>query len=216
MEDLLHGLSVYAIPILFAITMHEAAHGLAAWALGDDTARRAGRVSLDPLRHIDPVGTVLLPVLFLFATGGKMVFGWAKPVPVDFGRLRHPKVDMAKVALAGPAANFVMALLWRFGFFMGESLGEGWFSSWLEETARAGVIYNILIMLLNLFPFPPLDGGRVLVGILPRGASLVLSALEPWGLVIILFFLATGLLWQIIMPFFALFLFLFGMLPHAQ
>jgi Zn-dependent protease len=179
---------IFALPVLFAITIHEAAHGYVARYLGDNTAYMLGRVTLNPLKHIDPVGTILMPVLLYFSTaalpGGPLLFGYAKPVPVNFGQLRHPKRDMVWVALAGPASNFIQAILWALVLF-------GLAASGVDERffigmARAGVLTNLVMWAFNLFPLPPLDGGRVLVGLLPSRPAYALARVEPWGFFIVL------------------------------
>jgi Zn-dependent protease len=177
---------IYALPVLFAITIHEAAHGYVARALGDDTAYVMGRVTLNPFKHIDPVGTILMPLLLYFATSGTFLFGYAKPVPVNFSQLRHPKRDMIWVALAGPASNLIQALLWAlmFAALRVAEVDEIFFLI----MALAGVLVNLVMWAFNLFPLPPLDGGRILVGLLPRGVAMAVSRLEPWG-----FFIVMGL-----------------------
>jgi Zn-dependent protease len=182
--------TVYAIPVLFAITVHEAAHGYAARHFGDPTAAMMGRLTLNPLKHIDPVGTVLMPLLLYFATAGSFLFGYAKPVPVDFRRLRHPKRDMVWVALAGPASNFVQAIAWAALFY---ALGElGVQERFFLEMARAGVLVNLVMWAFNLFPLPPLDGGRILVGLLPWKQAHALSRLEPYGFFIVMTLVIVG------------------------
>lgn len=185
-SNLVQTVLIYALPVLFAITIHEAAHGYVARYLGDDTAYVAGRVTLNPLKHIDPMGTILMPLLLYFATSGAFLFGYAKPVPVNFGRLRRPKRDMIWVALAGPASNFVQAILWAVAFtlLVGMGLNERFFL----EMCKAGVLVNLVMWAFNLFPLPPLDGGRILVGLLPRPQAYAISRLEPWG-----FFIVMGL-----------------------
>ena len=195
--DLAQKIAVWAIPVLFAITVHEAAHGYVARYFGDDTAARAGRLSLNPLRHIDPVGTVIVPGVLLMLGG--FLFGWAKPVPVNFGRLRSPRRDMAIVAGAGPASNLLMtviwvSLLWLY-FAMGAAPG-GW--TLFRDMCVAGVTINLILMVLNLLPLPPLDGGRIAVGLLPDGLARPLASLERWGLIILIALLATGLLGKIL------------------
>jgi len=177
---------IYALPVLFAITIHEAAHGYVARHFGDNTAYMLGRVTLNPIKHIDPVGTILMPLMLYFATSGAFLFGYAKPVPVNFGQLRRPKRDMIWVALAGPASNFVQAILWAIAFtlLVGMDMNERFFL----EMCKAGVLVNLVMWAFNLFPFPPLDGGRILVGLLPRRQAYALSRLEPWG-----FFIVMGL-----------------------
>ncbi|HYU70884.1 MAG TPA: site-2 protease family protein [Burkholderiales bacterium] len=178
-------IAVFAVPVVFAITLHEAAHGYVARHFGDTTAFMLGRVSLNPVRHIDLVGTIFLPVVTLFATGGRIMFGWAKPVPVNFHALRRPKRDMLWVALAGPAANLVMALGWAAALKIGalSGLAQGDF---LLQVPVAGVEVNLVFMALNLLPILPLDGGRVVVSLLPVPLALSFSRLEPFGLPILL------------------------------
>lgn len=183
MTDLIQTFAVYALPIVFAITLHEAAHAYAAKYFGDDTAYSLGRMSLNPLKHIDPVGTLLIPIV-LFFLQSPFLFGYAKPVPVEFGRLRDPKRDMAWVALAGPGANFVMALMWLL-FSLGLlafQVNEPYFL----KMAKAGVETNLVILAFNLFPIPPLDGGRVMTSILPHRQAYQYSKLEPYGFFIVL------------------------------
>jgi Zn-dependent protease len=184
--NLIQTVLIYALPVLFAITIHEAAHGYVARYLGDNTAYMLGRVTLNPLKHIDPVGTILMPLLLYFATSGAFLFGYAKPVPVNFARLRHPKRDMVWVALAGPASNFVQAILWAIAYtlLVGADLNERFFL----EMCKAGMLVNLVMWAFNLFPLPPLDGGRILVGLLPRRQAHAVSRLEPWG-----FFIVMGL-----------------------
>ncbi len=182
MEETIRTLAVYALPVLFAITLHEAAHAYAAKYFGDNTAYSQGRMSLNPLVHIDIWGTIVIPVLmFLFTP---FVFGYAKPVPVEFGRLRNPKRDMAWVSLAGPFANFVMAVLW---LIMGVLLvffqvGE----EFPHKMAQAGIFTNLLIMAFNLLPIPPLDGGRVVTAMLPHRAAYAFARIEPYGFFVVL------------------------------
>lgn len=194
-------IAIWAIPVLFAVTVHEVAHGLVARQLGDDTASRAGRLSLNPLRHVDPVGTVLVPGVLLLLGG--FLFGWAKPVPVDFRKLHSPRRDMAVVAAAGPASNLLMAFGWAGGLavYLAQGAPEGGWTL-LRDMCIAGVAINVILMVLNLIPLPPLDGGRIAVGLLPRALALPLSRVEPWGLFILIGLLATGLLGQILhLPF---------------
>jgi len=178
-------IAVFAVPVLFAITLHEAAHGYVARHFGDTTAFKLGRISLNPARHIDLVGTVFLPLVTLFATGGRIMFGWAKPVPVNFHALRHPKRDMLWVALAGPTANLAMALGWAAVLKIGalSGLGQGDF---LIQVPLAGVEVNLVFMALNLLPILPLDGGRVVVSLLPGPLAGSFARLEPFGLPILL------------------------------
>ena len=177
MNELIQTLAVYAIPVVFAITMHEAAHAYAARYFGDNTAYARGRMSLNPMVHIDPVGTLLIPVVLYLMTGGSFVFGYAKPVPIDFGRLRNPKRDMAWVALAGPAANYFMALLWMLMAVVLDSLQVT--EPFLLRMAQAGAISNLVMFALNLFPIPPLDGGRILVSWLPMKQAIAVSKIDP-------------------------------------
>ncbi|MEO7391424.1 MAG: site-2 protease family protein [Ramlibacter sp.] len=177
---------IYALPVLFAITIHEAAHGYVARYLGDDTAYMMGRVTLNPIKHVDPMGTILMPLLLYFATSGAFLFGYAKPVPVNFGQLRHPKRDMVWVALAGPASNFIQAILWAIGYTV--LAGSGITERFFLDMCKAGVLVNLVMWAFNLFPLPPLDGGRVLVGLLPRKLAWAVSRVEPYG-----FFIVMGL-----------------------
>ena len=178
-------IAVFAMPVIFAITLHEAAHGYVARHFGDTTAFALGRISLNPARHIDLVGTIFLPLVTLFATGGRIMFGWAKPVPVDFHALRRPKRDMLWVALAGPAANLVMALVWAAALKIGALSGLRQ-SDFLLQVPIAGVEVNLVFMALNLLPILPLDGGRVVVSLLPGPLAGRFSRLEPFGLPILL------------------------------
>ncbi len=178
-------IAVFAVPVIFAITLHEAAHGYVARHFGDTTAFMLGRVSLNPARHIDLVGTILLPLVMLFVSGGRIMFGWAKPVPINFHALRRPKRDMLWVALAGPAANLVMALGWAAALKIGALSGLRP-SDFLIQVPIAGVEVNLVFMALNLLPILPLDGGRVVVSLLPDPLALGFSRLEPFGLPILL------------------------------
>lgn len=186
--NLIQSIALFALPVLFAITVHEAAHGYAARHFGDDTAWKMGRVTFNPLSHIDPLGTVIMPLVLYFATSGAFLFGYAKPVPVRFGNLRKPKRDMIWVALAGPGANLVMALLWGAAFYLLRAGGVS--EVFFLGMCRAGLAVNISLFVFNLFPLPPLDGGRILVGLLPMRAALTVSRLEPWG-----FFIVIGLVY---------------------
>ena len=192
--QIIQTITLYAIPVLLAITLHEAAHGYAALRLGDNTAALLGRISMNPLRHIDPLGTVAMPLMLYFATSGAFLFGYAKPVPVNFGRLHHPKRDMVWVALAGPGANLLQAALWMVLF----ELLRGWGVDerfWVDM-ARAGVLVNLVMFAFNLFPLPPLDGGRILVGLLPMRAAITLSRVEPFGFFVVLALVLTGIVGQ--------------------
>lgn len=212
METLFQTLAIYALPVIFAITLHEAAHGYVARYFGDPTAWRLGRVSLNPLRHIDPVGTILVPILILtvskLAAGGGILFGWAKPVPVDYGRLRRPKQDMLWVAAAGPLANLAMALGWALLLRMALATPEGNYSAAMAEMGRAGINVNAVLMLLNLLPIPPLDGGRIVTSLLPHRLAWQFSRIEPYGFVILLAMLFFGVLDVILRPLLGVFLML--------
>ena len=188
LTQLIQTVALYALPVLFAITVHEAAHGYAARHFGDNTAWAMGRVTLNPMKHIDPIGTILMPLLLYFATSGAFVFGYAKPVPVRFGNLRNPKRNMVWVALAGPAANLAQAWIW--GALLYLMVGAGVTEPFFIEMCQAGTLVNIVMFAFNLFPLPPLDGGRILVGLLPYRAAVAVSRLEPWG-----FFIVMGLIY---------------------
>ena len=185
-NNLIQTVLIYALPVLFSITVHEAAHGYAARHFGDNTAYMLGRCTLNPLKHIDPVGTILMPLLLYFATSGAFLFGYAKPVPVQFGRLRNPKRDMVWVALAGPTSNFVQAIFWAILWVLLPGLGVE--EPFFVEMAQAGVLVNLVMWAFNLFPLPPLDGGRILVGLLPWKQAHFVARIEPWG-----FFIVMGL-----------------------
>ena len=200
MDDTIQKITIYALPVLFAITFHEAAHAYAAKKYGDATAYMMGRMSLNPLKHIDPVGTILIPLLAL--TLGGILFGWAKPVPVNFANLNNPKKDMVWVAAAGPAANLVMAFGWALLYNVAAMNPEGYFSVPLALMSTAGIQINVVLMVLNLLPIPPLDGGRIAVGLLPRDLAYPLARLEPYGMFILVALMATGMLGVIIKPFY--------------
>ena len=184
--NLIQTVAIYALPVLFAITIHEAAHGYAARHFGDNTAYAQGRITLNPLKHIDPVGTILMPLMLYFATSGAFLFGYAKPVPVNFGALRNPKRDMVWVALAGPASNFAQAIFWALMLVGLAAMGIQ--EPFFLKMAQAGILVNLVMWAFNLFPLPPLDGGRILVGLLPWKQGQMISRLEPWG-----FFIVMGL-----------------------
>jgi Zn-dependent protease len=198
--NLIQEIAIWAIPVLFAITVHEVSHGWVAYKLGDPTAMMLGRLTLNPIKHIDPIGTVVVPLVLLMLGG--FIFGWAKPVPVTWENLKNPKRDMALVAAAGPMSNLAMAIIWallmKLGFALGHSMS--WLSTPLIYMGQAGILINSILMLLNLLPIPPLDGGRVLAGILPGPWAWQLSRIEPYGLMIMVLLLATGMLGRILGP----------------
>ena len=191
-SQLIQTVLIYALPVIFAITLHEAAHGYAAQRLGDPTAAMLGRVTLNPVPHIDPIGTILMPLLLYFSTSGAFLFGYAKPVPVRFDRLRHPKRDMVWVALAGPGANLLQALLW--GVLLYVLAGTGLTERFFIEMCKAGMLTNVVMFVFNLFPLPPLDGGRILVGLLPWRQAVMVSRIEPWGFFIVMALVITGVI----------------------
>jgi len=188
--QLIQTITLYAIPVLLSITLHEAAHGYAALHFGDNTAYVEGRVTLNPVKHIDPVGTILMPLILYIGTSGAFLFGYAKPVPVRFGNLRHPKQDMVWVALAGPASNFVQALGWATLLYLlqGADVNEAFF----VEMAQGGILVNVVMFVFNLFPLPPLDGGRILVGLLPYRQAMTVSRIEPYGFFIVMALVLVG------------------------
>ena len=198
-DQLIQTIALGAIPVLFAITLHEAAHGYVARHFGDLTAYSQGRISLNPVRHIDPVGTILLPLLTLWMGG--ILFGWAKPVPVNFGALRRPKQDMLWVAVAGPAANLFMALLWALLAKISLTMQGSYFADPLRGMALIGININVVLMILNLLPLPPLDGGRVAVSLLPHRQAYALSRIEPYGIFILILMAVTPVLGWILRPF---------------
>ncbi len=194
-------IAVWALPVIFAITLHEVAHGFVALLFGDHTARLSGRLTFNPIKHIDLVGTVIVPVLMLLFSN--FIFGWAKPVPVDARNLHHPRRDMAFVALAGPVSNLLMALFWglitKIGL-MAEQGGSVWLGTPLVYMGGAGIMINALLAVLNLIPLPPLDGGKVLSSLLPRRAAYSLSMIEPYGFYILVILMFTGVLSKIMVP----------------
>ena len=189
-SNLIQTVSVYAIPVIFAITLHEAAHGYAAKYFGDKTAYMMGRVTLNPLPHIHWMGTILLPLLLYFSTNGALLFGFAKPVPVDFGNLRHPKRDMVWVALAGPASNLLQAIIWALLFVVYTDFGVT--EKFFLAMCKAGVLSNVVMFAFNLFPLLPLDGGRIVVGLLPWKLAYQFSRIEPYGFYIVMALAITG------------------------
>ncbi len=207
MESLIQTITVYALPVLFGITLHEASHGYVARMFGDPTAWQAGRISLNPVRHIDFVGTIVVPLVLLFSSklmgGAGLLFGWAKPVPVDWSRLRRPKRDMLWVALAGPASNLVMAVIWAISLRILAETGATGDDFWVQMTI-AGIQVNLVLMALNLLPLPPLDGGRIVYSLLPNRMAWQYSKVEPYGLVILIVLMFTGVLWIVLQPLLAL------------
>ena len=190
--NLIQTVAIYALPVLFAITIHEAAHGYAARHFGDNTAHMLGRITLNPVPHIDPLGTIAMPLLLYFATSGAFLFGYARPVPVNFGNLRNPKRDMVWVALAGPASNFAQAIAWAILFTVLVALGVS--ERFFLDMAKAGVLVNLVMWAFNLVPLPPLDGGRILVGLLPYQQAVAVSRIEPWGFFIVMALVISGVL----------------------
>jgi Zn-dependent protease len=188
--QLIQTVLIYALPVLFAITVHEAAHGYAARHFGDNTAYALGRITLNPLKHIDPVGTILMPLMLYFATSGAFLFGYAKPVPVRFGNLRNPKRDMIWVALAGPGANLIQAVIW--GVLLYALVGTGMTEPFFVKMCQGGMLVNVVMFAFNLFPLPPLDGGRILVGLLPMRQAMLVSRIEPWGFYIVMALVVAG------------------------
>ncbi|MDD5241867.1 MAG: site-2 protease family protein [Sulfuricella sp.] len=191
-------IAIYALPVVFAITLHEAMHGYVAKYFGDTTAYMLGRVSLNPLRHIDPIGTILIPLLTLFFGG--ILFGWAKPVPVNFSQLRNPKKDMLWVALAGPASNLAMALCWALVMKIASIMPDSALSLPMALMGRAGITINAVLMVLNLLPLPPLDGGRIAVSLLPNRLAYRYAMMEPYGMILLVVLLFSGVLGAIMWP----------------
>jgi Zn-dependent protease len=192
-NSLVQTVAIYAIPVLFAITLHEAAHGYVARHFGDMTAHAEGRISLNPLRHVDLNGTIIVPLVLIALSGGKFAFGWAKPVPVNYSALRRPKQHMAWVAAAGPAVNLAMATAWALLLKAVVELPRGAASEFFFKMAIAGIVVNVVIMVINLLPILPLDGGRILVGLLPRTLALQYARTERWGGYVLLAFIAASL-----------------------
>jgi Zn-dependent protease len=204
-NSLVQTVAIYALPVLFAITLHEAAHGYVARHFGDMTAHAQGRISLNPLRHIDPVGTIVVPAIILILSskmigGGGLLFGWAKPVPVNYSALRKPRQHMALVAAAGPVANLIMALIWALLLKISIVMPGGGFSEPLALMAQAGIVVNLIFMFLNLLPILPLDGGRIVASLLPTRAAWRYSKLEPFGLPLLVLLLVTNVLSIVLGP----------------
>jgi len=206
LEHTVRLVALYAIPGIFAITLHEAAHGYAARHFGDLTAYQAGRITLNPIRHIDLMGTIVIPILILIASQGKFAFGWAKPVPVDFGRLHNPKRDMLWVAAAGPGANLLMAILWTLVIKVMQGVPPNYFTEPIVLMARGGIIINAVLMVLNLFLLPPLDGGRIAVSLLPHRLAYRFSRIEPYGMIILIVLMFLGVLNVVMLPFVSAFI----------
>jgi Zn-dependent protease len=200
LQPIIQTIALLAIPMVFAITLHEAAHGYVAKHFGDYTAYQAGRVSLNPLNHVDLIGTILVPVGLLIMTAGQFVFGWAKPVPVNFSQLRDPKRNMLWVAAAGPGANLAMALAWALILRLALVAPANYFSFPVQVMAQGGVLINLVLMVLNLIPIPPLDGGRIAVSLLPNRLAYRFAMIEPYGLIIIVALLVTRVLGGVIGP----------------
>jgi len=200
-NGIIRGISIWAIPVVFAVVLHEVSHGWVASRLGDDTARWMGRLTLNPLKHIDPLGTVIIPLLLL-VMGSPFLFGYAKPVPIDYRKLRHPKQDMVWVAAAGPVTNLLLALASAVLLFVVARLpaAADWVSHPVSLMCQASILINMVLCIFNLLPLPPLDGGRVAVGLLPGPAAYQLSRVEPFGFLIIVVLLMTGLLQSLIGP----------------
>ncbi|MEW6120639.1 MAG: site-2 protease family protein [Pseudomonadota bacterium] len=210
LAQIIQKISIFALPVVFAITLHEAAHGYVARYFGDMTAAAQGRITANPLKHIDPVGTVLVPLVILVTSkllgGGAILFGWAKPVPVNFGNLRRPKQDMLWVAAAGPGMNFLMAVFWGVAIQFAIVLQSEFFSRPMAFMGAAGVFINVILMALNLLPLPPLDGGRIAVSLLPVKQAIQFSRIEPYGFIILLVLLFTGVLNIVLWPLISLFI----------
>lgn len=204
MDEIIQGIAIYALPVIFAITMHEAAHGYIAKHFGDFTAFNEGRISLNPIRHIDLIGTILVPltlfVLSKMTVGAGFLFGWAKPVPVNFSNLRQPKRDMLWVAAAGPGANLLMALFWALMIKLAIAMPDSSFAKPLALMGIAGIEINVILMVLNLLPLPPLDGGRMAISLLPHRLAYPFSRIEPYGFIILLGLLFSGVLGAVIGP----------------
>jgi Zn-dependent protease len=198
MDTIIQNIAIFALPLIFAITLHEAAHAYAARVFGDSTAYMLGRMTLNPIKHIDPIGTLLIPILTLIVS--PFVFGWAKPVPVAFENLRNPKRDMIWVAAAGPGANLFMALLWAIALKVLAGVPDSTVVDYWQRVAQAGIWINVLFMALNLLPLLPLDGGRIVAGLLPNRLSYAYSRSEPYGMIILIVLLISGALTWILTP----------------
>ena len=198
--NLISTLFVFVIPVIFAVTIHEVAHGWVASRFGDQTARSMGRLTLNPIKHIDPVGTIVVPTIMYFASG--FIFGWARPVPVNWRNLGHPRRDMALVAIAGPVANLLMLFFWAISakIILLSGSDSNYLTQLLLIMCSIGITINIVLMILNLFPLLPLDGGRVLTAMLPPNLAIPFSRLEPYGLIILVLLLVSGILWKILIP----------------
>jgi Zn-dependent protease len=205
-------IAIWALPLIFAITLHEVAHGYVASLLGDQTAKLSGRLSLNPIKHIDPVGTIAVPLIMLLVTN--FIFGWAKPVPFDARNLRHPRRDMALVALAGPLSNMLMAIIWGAIAKAGIMItgNNRWLGVPLVYMGEAGIMINVVLAVLNLVPLPPLDGGKLLISLVPPRVGYQISLLEPFGFIILVILLFTGVLSYVIAPFIYLLINLIGSL----
>ena len=199
LPDIFYNIAVWAPPVIFAITLHEAAHGLVAYKLGDPTAKNRGRITANPMKHVDPVGTIVVPMVLAMVS--PIIMGWAKPVPVEPRYFKSPLLDMALVAVAGPVSNFIMACGWAlFIVLMGSILGATKLAAYFYAMDQAGIIINVVLMVLNLLPILPLDGGRVLAGVLPRSIALPYMRLEPYGMIIVILLLVSGILGQVMWP----------------
>ena len=190
--NIIQTIAIYALPVLFAITVHEAAHGYVARHYGDNTAAALGRVTLNPLKHIDPIGTIVIPLVMYLVTSGAFLFGYAKPVPVNFGRLKNPRRDSILVALAGSLSNLLQAILWGIALYLLRGMGVE--ERFFLAMCQAGVLVNVIMMVFNLFPLPPLDGGRVVAGLLPPKAAMAYGRIEPWGFFIVMGLLVAGII----------------------
>lgn len=213
--SIIYTIAVWAVPVLFAITLHEAAHGWMANKLGDPTAKALGRISLNPIRHIDPIGTVVVPLALLMLSG--FIIGWAKPVPVEMRYFKQPVKDMAIVALAGPASNFIMACGWALVAVIGQMMlspGDT-VAGFIIQMGNAGITINLILMVLNLLPIPPLDGGRVVAGVMPPQMANAFMRIEAYGLFIVIFLLVTGILGKILWPMVLFFTALIKMVFHV-